>query len=69
MDVMDLIFKMATLGELNGTSNRPVQLRLIHNTSLFRNCYFGYESNMYCDIVGPFLRSAFRPFVSWIGVQ
>ena len=34
----------------------------LNTTNFFSNCYFGCGSNqMFCDLVGPFLQSAFRP--------
>ena len=45
-----------------------VLLGLINITRFFTNCYFGCGSNhMYCDLVEPFLQSAFCPCYLWCG--
>lgn len=41
-------------------------LDLINTKRFFRNCYFVFGSNhMCCDLIGPFLQTAFRQFCLW----
>ena len=41
-------------------------LGLINTKRFFRNCYFVCGSNhMCCDLIGPFLQTAFRQFCLW----